>query len=336
MLSSSQLLRCSMARSYGLCHRGMASTKAAVPTASEAAVVVSSTDPTVQRTRPNIVPLSELQMNKPYTDEQFARCIRPYHEQRMPVKLSTQHNSFPYNSNASAKWLNMDYLLETVGAEYPCDIETMTSSVVRERMTIGFAEYADYLTTAKEHFELVNPGVPIPQEEIMYMAQNDIPPSLLPDVSIPGFCSDGQYQIGQGKLYNTMIWIGPRDCVSRLHYDPLDNMFLQIIGTKRVYLVDPTVSTDLLYVDTSLYQQHNMSSIENMDDELELLSRDQTTKEWKTKQIHVVESQYPNLLQIPTIYETTLYAGDVLFIPSKWWHTVRSLEYSISVNAWWR
>ena len=79
-----------------------------------------------------------------------------------------------------------------------------------------------------------------------------------------------------------------------------------------------------------------MSSIENMDDELELLSRDQTTKEWKTKQIHVVESQYPNLLQIPTIYETTLYAGDVLFIPSKWWHTVRSLEYSISVNAWWR
>jgi hypothetical protein len=298
----------------------------------------SSTSASVPPKKPNVVRLSELQIDKPYTDEQFARCIRPYYEQQLPVKFSTQHNSFPYNSTASAKWLSMDYLLETVGPDYPCDVESMTSSIVRERMTLAFHEYIDYLASAKEHFDLLhNPDFKMKPEEVMYMAQNDIPPSLLPDVSIPGFCSDAQYQIGQGKLYNTMIWIGPRDCASRLHYDPLDNMFLQILGTKRVHLIEPSISTDLIYVDTSVYQQHNMSNIPYFDEELELLSKDPNAeKQWKTKQVSVVESEYPNLVQIPTIYETIMYPGDLLFIPSKWWHAVRSLEYSISVNAWWR
>ena len=276
-------------------------------------------------------------MNRPYTDDQFAKCIRPYYEQQLPVKLSTQHNSFPYNSGASAKWLSMDYLRETIDdPDYPCDVESMTSSIVREKMTLGFDEYAAYLEQLQEYFDLLNPGTKIPQNEIMYMAQNDIPPSLLPDVSIPGFCSDPQYQIGEGKLYSTMIWMGPRDCVSRLHYDPLDNILMQIIGTKRLYLIEPTISTDLIYVDTSMYQQHNMSSIENFDDELILLSKDTTKKEWKTAHVEVVESQYPNLVHIPTIYETILYPGDLLYIPSKWWHSTVSLEYSISVNTWWR
>ena len=80
-----------------------------------------------------------------------------------------------------------------------------------------------------------------------------------------------------------------------------------------------------------------MSTIPYLDLELDRLSQDPTAaKPWKTKRVENVESEYPNLLQIPTIYETVLYPGDVLFIPAKWWHAVRSLDTSISVNAWWR
>lgn len=33
--------------------------------------------------------------------------------------------------------------------------------------------------------------------------------------------------------------------------------------------------------------------------------------------------------------ETILRAGDVLYIPPKYWHYLRSLETSFSVSFWW-
>ena len=346
VLSSRHLLRC--IGSYGnvtpfnvhyrygrpVC-RGLSSSSDPVDSSSSSQQ--QSPLPVEQRSKPNIVRLADLKVDRPYTDEQFTRCIRPYHEQQRPVKFSTQHNAFPYNSNAAAKWSSFDYLKQTVGDEYPCDVEVRTSSCVTERITMNLGHYLDYLEAVNDHYGMVDPVTTIPSSEVMYMAQNDIPPTLLADVSIPGFCTDAQHGIGAGKIYNTMVWVGPRDSVSRLHYDPLDNVLMQIIGKKRIFLVDPTVPTDWIYVDTTMFQEHNMSTIPYLDLELDRLSQDPTAaKPWKTKRVENVESEYPNLLQIPTIYETVLYPGDVLFIPAKWWHAVRSLDTSISVNAWWR
>jgi hypothetical protein len=36
-----------------------------------------------------------------------------------------------------------------------------------------------------------------------------------------------------------MLWMGPRHTVSPLHYDPLDNILMQIVGWKRVVLFPP-------------------------------------------------------------------------------------------------
>ena len=33
--------------------------------------------------------------------------------------------------------------------------------------------------------------------------------------------------------------------------------------------------------------------------------------------------------------QATLNAGDLLYLPSLWWHEVRSIEPSIAVNYWW-
>lgn len=44
--------------------------------------------------------------------------------------------------------------------------------------------------------------------------------------------------------------------------------------------------------------------------------------------------KYPNFTKA-TMYECYLEPGEMLFIPSKWWHHVTSLEKSFSVNFWW-
>lgn len=285
------------------------------------------------KSTPNLVPLPEHMFTKPYLDAQLSEIVRPYYENKQPVKLYTQHNAQTYNHRAQVKWSDLDYLREAIGTDYPCDVEIMGDGKMTstEKLTVPFDEYAEYLRDIEETFEMLTDDNMIARQDIMYMAQNDIPRTLIPDITIPGFCTDASHQLGNGRLYNTMIWIGPRRCISKLHYDPLDNMLMQIIGSKRVFLVDSTVDTDLIYVDTTLYQQHNMSAIDDFGYELQLLnSSSPSTKKQEQS------SEYTNLLQVPTIYETVLHPGDLLYIPQKYWHAAESLEYSISVNAWWR
>jgi hypothetical protein len=46
--------------------------------------------------------------------------------------------------------------------------------------------------------------------------------------------------------------------------------------------------------------------------------------------------KYPDFKLAPVPFECTLGPGDALFIPKKWWHHVRSLDWSVSANIWWR
>ena len=45
--------------------------------------------------------------------------------------------------------------------------------------------------------------------------------------------------------------------------------------------------------------------------------------------------QFPNFKNVNPI-EGIISPGDVLFIPSGWWHDVRSLDLAISINFWWK
>lgn len=45
---------------------------------------------------------------------------------------------------------------------------------------------------------------------------------------------------------------------------------------------------------------------------------------------------YPNFVNAPTAMDCMLHPGDILFLPHRWWHYVKSLDTAISVNIWWR
>ncbi|XP_006637132.2 lysine-specific demethylase 8 isoform X1 [Lepisosteus oculatus] len=146
---------------------------------------------------------------------------------------------------------------------------------------------------------------------IGYLAQHqlfDQVPELKQDISIPDYCCLGE---GDEDDITINAWIGPVGTVSPLHQDPLQNFLAQVVGRKYIRLYSPE-DTDKVYPHQSGLL-HNTSQVEVENPDLE---------------------HFPNFAKAP-FQECVLHPGEVLFIPAKYWHYVRSLDVSFSVSFWW-
>lgn len=143
-----------------------------------------------------------------------------------------------------------------------------------------------------------------------YIQQQDMRtefPELLSDIERPALLADGIV------IKQTNVWIGGKGCRTPLHFDHNHNFLVQVDGKKHVTLFPPSQSPNLYPA---------------AGDVLEHCSR--------------VNVFAPDLKNYPLFQEAErhksqllLQPGDTLFIPSGWWHSVESLEPSISVNFWW-
>ena len=100
-------------------------------------------------------------------------------------------------------------------------------------------------------------------------------------------------------LHDLHIWMSSGGTESSLHFDTHDNMLTQIAGRKQVLLTNPRHSK-LLYAD-----HHD---------------------KWGLSPIHVRKvdlTRYPLVRKAP-IFDVTVEAGDILFIPTDWWHQINS------------
>jgi lysine-specific demethylase 8 len=112
------------------------------------------------------------------------------------------------------------------------------------------------------------------------------------------------------KLVNEVVgWLGPAGTVTGYHIDWADNLFAQIAGRKRFYLVSPG-QTACMYP-SSKYDWFSCLS------EVDPRSCDART--------------HP-LFERADPQTALLEPGDMCFIPRGWWHYVESLDCSISVN----
>lgn len=136
---------------------------------------------------------------------------------------------------------------------------------------------------------------------VAYLAQHDLfaqIPELEADISVPLHAPSASHQV----LKN--IWMGAKGTRTPLHFDRYRNFFVQVVGYKQIYLVDPLHSHHLASEDPKA----NTSNV-------------------PLDSLPLEELPFP-------VLRVLLGPGDLLYIPPHWWHMVLGVTASISVSFW--
>lgn len=274
--------------------------------------------------------LHHIHLDNEHHQLELANTLRPYYQSQTPHLLRHLFS----RCDAIYFWRSLDYWRVAVGEDTDVEVEIGQSYNKGERVTMHFGAYLDYLSFCierdgcKSNSNQQDHGI-----DVAYLAQNELFPQVRNDVPIPQFCCDpkASHDIGKGMLYHTMLWMGPRHTVSPLHYDPLDNLLIQIVGWKRVLLFPPDCTS--LSLDTP-----RDATGEGFGDK-RWHHAGVDGNQYNTSAVDIENpdyDKYPEFKLAPVPFECTLGPGDALFIPKKWWHHVRSLDWSVSANIWWR
>lgn len=118
------------------------------------------------------------------------------------------------------------------------------------------------------------------------------------------------------------FWMSTPGNITHTHNDEREGFLIQIFGTKKVILFDGTYD---LFQKTDEEQNKGNENYTAFDNDEEKVFSPLINPELAT------ENEFPGLANLEG-YECTLIPGDILYIPFKWWHYVRSIDFSISFN----
>ncbi|KAJ0403732.1 hypothetical protein P43SY_003037 [Pythium insidiosum] len=162
----------------------------------------------------------------------------------------------------------------------------------------------------------LEPSSPRPTRRVGYLAQHHLfeqIPALARDIMTPDYCTIRRNEDDEALEEEDIAvnaWFGPEGTVSPLHFDPKDNLLCQVVGAKYVRLYAPSES-DKLYPVEGLLSNTSQVDVEDPDDDAFPLFR---------------EAKYQ---------DAVLCAGEMLYLPPRYWHFIRSLSTSFSVSFWW-
>jgi hypothetical protein len=130
-------------------------------------------------------------------------------------------------------------------------------------------------------------------------------PELLDDVRLPEVCA-------RAGWFGSRFWFAMAGTGGPLHADLPHNLYAQIVGRKQFLMVH-------YYQTARVYPFAPWSGAPNY---------------------CRVDAEHPDLTRFPRfarakVKQATLEPGDMLYIPSLYWHQARSLTDSVSINLWW-
>uniref|UniRef100_A0A8D9E4Q0 Lysine-specific demethylase 8 n=1 Tax=Cacopsylla melanoneura TaxID=428564 RepID=A0A8D9E4Q0_9HEMI len=171
-----------------------------------------------------------------------------------------------------------------------------------------------------------------------YLAQHDLLtqiPQLKKDIIIPDYCyvhtgddsRDGYFHTSHSDDDHSVdlnMWFGPPGTVTPFHWDVKHNLLVQVLGSKRILLASP---------DAPMYPYEGLlNNTSRIDPELDIETLGTEFPDFV--RYYKDPSHEPVPLNPSHVVECTLNPGDMLYIPPKHWHHVRSLSTSISVSFW--
>lgn len=139
--------------------------------------------------------------------------------------------------------------------------------------------------------------------------------------------------LGVPELVN--LWVGDTRTTSRLHCDSFENLYIQVRGVKKFYLIPPTevYCLDEQFLTSATYVPDQEGGYKVVQDEDMPKTLFPTVNPADEKTHNSIYRKHCR----PFVVE--LHEGEVLYIPSLWYHQVQIVETpeddaNISVNYW--
>ncbi|CEH18739.1 Uncharacterized conserved protein, contains JmjC domain [Ceraceosorus bombacis] len=147
------------------------------------------------------------------------------------------------------------------------------------------------------------------------------------DADCPSLPHVKQGAKGGGEDWGRNIWVGGAGTFTPIHRDPYHNLFVQVVGHKRIHFFPPEAA-DLLHLNRT-GTQTNTSRVASEAALLNGIPKDCT----ETDSLSLAQAIHKHALKAAHV---VLEPGDALYIPQGWFHCVASLSTSASVNSWFR
>ncbi|XP_047182597.1 lysine-specific demethylase JMJ30 isoform X1 [Vigna umbellata] len=247
------------------------------------------------------------------------KFLKDHYLSRSPVIIRDCMAHWP----ASAKWNDEDYLLRVAGDRtVPVEIflswqgcwklfssiHEIPSNTHKVGKNYLCAEWKQELITFSEFIQRIKSGA-CSLGGPTYLAQHplfDQINELRKDIFIPDYCF-----AGGGELRSLNAWFGPAGTVTPLHHDPHHNILAQVVGKKYIRLYSSSLSEELSPHSGTMLSNSSQVDLDDVD-----------------------ERKFPKVQELEFV-DCILEEGEMLYIPPKWWHYVRSLTTSFSVSFWW-
>lgn len=203
----------------------------------------------------------------------------------------------------------LPFLLTGVARRWP--LSSLTPQTLRERFSHlpVRARVGDYINTAFAPDRAMQDMSMLAYLDLVDAGTHDLPPYLgnLELRELNKLCFWPAYF---SKMGPPRFWLGPAGTVTPLHCDYDDNIFTQVWGSKRIFLVPP-------HHDEFLYPKPANAILYGSP----------------------VDPEAPDFHKFPlarqaNMIECIVNPGDMLYVPAGWYHQVRALTFSLSANRW--
>ncbi|CAI7641552.1 unnamed protein product [Penicillium glandicola] len=243
--------------------------------------------------------------------------------------------STPGTSNPVAS-LNVEYLHKHgADAFVPLELTESTPTDATSESNDGTTEthsFRQFHAPLTLFLDWMRTAETTPQSTRLYLAQCqllDLPPVLREDFPTPELVA----RAGKGDVYDTNVWIGHPPTYTPLHRDPNPNLFVQLAGEKVVRLLAPADGQAVFgAVRRQLGKSGSREAAAFRGEEM-MQGRERALLDemvWATPVSAGSDAGVG--------FEACLGAGDGLFIPKGWWHSIKGVGGGVtaSVNWWFR
>ncbi|KAK3583289.1 hypothetical protein CHS0354_011178 [Potamilus streckersoni] len=193
--------------------------------------------------------------------------------------------------------------------------------VMPEERRMKMCQFLDILDKSDRH----NPGVFYIQKQNSNLTEEFS--SIIEDVETDIPWGSEAF----GKLPDAVnFWMGDGRAITSTHRDHYENLYCVVKGWKKFILIPPSDLPHVPYetYQAAVYKQDDIGEFQIIDDEatgqvpwvaVDLLNPDL--------------EKYPQYAKCQTV-EVTVREGDVLYLPSLWFHHVQQSHGCIAVNFW--